>query len=205
MVERERSLAFPGYQFTRWTDIIPQKPSVSNGVILEIGAGSTPMYMVSEAILGKIRGGRAYIDIDMDREALWQANRDKFGIAAEGDLEALPVRDGVADEVWISNLFGSIEWLFMDKAAVFKELHRVLKKDGLIHIVETYTPSVGLSNKNYKLFGLEEVSSFQGEEAWQFIADNGITTLVSHHFKSNRKGSIASKPSRAFILTLRKI
>lgn len=109
--------------------------------ILEIGSG----------ILPRIRqNGEKYIAIDWDYDDLLCGKSDfkrgKEKLISDSlfvcvQAENIPIKDGSIDEIFVSNVFGypsrTRENSFF---RILEEICRVLKNDGLVKIVESYSP-----------------------------------------------------------------
>ena len=168
-----------------------EKPSPNESqTIVEIGPNWNPVYKLFEdEILQKIGAGSTYIAIDCSEEELGKFKKypddpdEKGRHAIVGDLRALPLKDGVADQIWLMNVFGGLEnrakklpdgtlrWE-MGISGVFHELARVMKQKGKIYIGELYHPSGKidwLTDEDYSIFGLEKKVYNGPEEVESFL------------------------------------
>jgi len=111
---------------------ILEKTGVNKGVCIDIGSGGGHLGL----FLAKITQMRLLL-LDKREEALSIASQraDRWGLSERtatvlGDVQNMPIQDGVAD-LCISR--GSV-WFWEDQKKGFKEIYRVLKKDGIAYI-----------------------------------------------------------------------
>lgn len=111
---------------------------VEGDIVLDLGCGAGNDCFVARKLVGS--SGKV-IGLDMTLDMLKKAwiNNDKMGYNNVefrlGDIENMPIADGVVDKV-ISNCVIN---LVPDKGKAFKEIHRVLKKDGMFSISDIVT------------------------------------------------------------------
>lgn len=115
-------------------------------VIVEIGCGLTPFPLSGKR---KLKGNETYIGIEPNEKSAQNAKSalndfkeitgaEKFEIFERlGEKTGLP--ENYADEIIIINVVGYRETILKFDATA-KEAKRVLKKEGLVYIVETNTP-----------------------------------------------------------------
>lgn len=159
---------------------IQQAEGTLKYVILDIGAGETPIYLRSEAVMEKIKNGARYVGLDVDREELRKGLDGRDSIL--GDFSRLPLKEDSADEIWIMNIFGgdltrsdgSLDYYRVDMGRYFDELIRVLRPRGVIHIGELYTPIRPVDwvvNTDYNSLGLEK-GVYAGERTVEFLREH---------------------------------
>lgn len=159
-----------------------------------MGPGGGAVYDgYSRRVEQDLKNGATYIGIDIRFDNLDRIAHLPQAFAVNGDFGKIPLRDSVADEIWVANVFGGdllnvperlpngtfVYTPGLDK--YFKEMARILKPGGSIYIAE-WIPRIhdpewlmdedfqayGLSKKVYKEANLKEFVFVHG---WIF----GIT------------------------------
>lgn len=112
-------------------------------VFVEVGTNEIPVTAMGERKFGP---EDTYIGIDLTMaedakrttEALSKQPSNYLFITAIG--ERLPLKEGVADELYFGNVFGDPSIPDGTKDKFLQEARRALKKDGLLIVKETNTP-----------------------------------------------------------------
>ncbi|RJR31669.1 methyltransferase domain-containing protein [Candidatus Parcubacteria bacterium] len=186
---------------------IESRPDVVEGkkegkVIIEIGPGLAPSFILSDKLDREIDDGASYVAIDCNLEEL-KGMEDiglrERGAAVAGDLNKLPLKDKTANEIWALNVlsgFKNIPEKMPDGTSVttlgfskiFKELARVIKDDGRIIIGEIYTPVKGAKEVDLSKYGFDK-QVFTGNELKEFLKENDISEeILSEHSECERWG-----------------
>ena len=159
-----------------------ENPSVDNQIIVEIGPKTFPIeYYLGWDSFKKYISGSTYIAIDCDPKLLNEFKERFKRKAVAGSLSQLPLENNSVSQIWLMSVYGDYQYHPMilpdgtEGTIVddFKELSRVVKKDGKIYIGELLAPAgwnepewligldysdYGLEKKVYK--GPEEIISF---------------------------------------------
>lgn len=124
-------------------------------IIVEVGLGEAPAWGKSDKVRGRIESGKAlYIGIDSSSDV-----DTEMGSFCYGKLGELPISDGVVDQLWVWNVFGSEREKEMGYPARengkyvirgegeknFFDLARITREGGKIIIAEDNTPASWLA------------------------------------------------------------
>lgn len=181
-------------------------------IIVEIGpagqyGSGTPASHFSRRVRDNIDQGALYIGVDSKEEDLkkfMQSQTLEYDVqqALVGDMAHLPLADESADEVWLINVFGNLDirpevtadgtrtWR-INMQQFYRELARVLKRQGEIIIGELGHPVGGigatdyLKNVDFEQFGLEK-HLYIGENLVEACKKLGITEKLREIIKEGR-------------------
>ncbi len=118
-------------------------------VFIEFGTGKLPVPFIGTR---EFRKDELYIGIERNAYDLQvaQENAEKEArergithinrIFINADAERLPLKDGSAEEIFLGNLTGAYSH-HDEREKFIKEAQRIVKKDGLIIVKETFTPA----------------------------------------------------------------
>lgn len=105
-----------------------------NSRVLELGPG--PGYFSPEVARAIPEGGLILVDVQQEMLNMAKERLDKRGIGnveyRKGDATSLPVESEIIDAAFLVAVLGEIP----DRDACLREIHRVLKKNGLLSITE---------------------------------------------------------------------
>jgi SAM-dependent methyltransferase len=163
-------------------------------IILEIGTEDWPIFHASKERVTELeRDGNFYIGVEIDKGQLKKASqitkRSHSSIAdkalfIEADGTKLPLKTESVEEVVLGNVLGDPSIFKNVIHGILDEAHRVLKRGGLLKIVETATPSYGRNILESLLpsfedeFEVEKTLRYDSEELkgdkdWLWV-DNGM-------------------------------
>ncbi len=133
---------------------IPPAEKPDSHVTLEIGCGKHSILELPEDRLREFENNPAlkYIGIDVDRDVLMKAKKnlseeiipnsqtEERIILMQASGEKLPLSDESINEIIMANVLGEprpfVSWKMLE------EVRRVLKKRGILKVIETYSPEV---------------------------------------------------------------
>jgi ubiquinone/menaquinone biosynthesis C-methylase UbiE len=127
-------------------DSIKRKEKKEPEIWVDIGAGINPLGALLEK-LGELKG-KVYIGIDINLNKLL-INRNFFKLLEVkakkilhivATAEKLPIENDSCDQVFLANFLGDPKISPTIKEKVLLEIIRILKPDGLLNIIEIYTP-----------------------------------------------------------------
>ncbi len=130
--------------------------------IVEIGPEMNPIFMMFQnPLFERIGKDVDYTAVDCDPENVksfkeFYESRGR-GRIIQGYVQEIPLPEEYADQIWIMNVFGRFKSDPSYRGDIFKELTRILKRKGTIHIGELYGPNQSyLIERDYSELGLEK-------------------------------------------------
>ncbi len=166
------------------------KDKFENKVIVEVGPNACPVFVsFDNHFLKNIGDSVSYFAFDSDLDEIEKFKRyySEKGTISQCNIRDFPLLNESVDQIWFMNVFGDFRDLprklpcgalqyTLGVGEIFQELHRIIKKDGVIYIGETYHPMRDVSflvESDFSDFGLEKKIYLGVHESLEFIKNMG--------------------------------